>query len=438
MTVQYFGARTVNERRRRRLALEATHAEPLSSAFEPRPFTPTRDGEPIPAVERTRVVSRINSLIRPESWKTWVVIALAAILQSAVVWGGALIDRTMPAVSEVFGLAAGRASRFYSMLMLLCVTQLSFIVLWYRTHSRKDFHGRYRVWIWSSLVWPVFFLSSITDVHLTLSRRVGAAIPSLGAAFGERLWIVPAVILFWSTVRVISRDMCRCRVSRWLLRGSAVLAAASLAIEGVPDSIVSRMGLIGNRLLQTGWPMLLAAALLHHARFVIHVTNEVSSARRRPSRWMAIVRAGWDEMWAMLPSHTRLTQHLRARHLAVVARWLALALMAVGRKVLLMTRALRGRMASAAAWKMAGIRHRKSNAVRTKTAKAKPVVEPMPDEEHEVTERSVARKSESVRGQVASAPRNPVPTARSNESSPRSELSRRERRKERVLQSAGR
>jgi hypothetical protein len=438
MTVQYFGARTVNERRRRRLALEATHAEPLAAAFEPRPFTPIRDGEPIPAVERTRVVSRINSLIRPEPWKTWAVIAMAAILQSAVIWGGAVIDRTMPAVSEVFGLAAGRASRFFSMLMLLCVTQLSFIILWYRTHSRKDFHGRYRVWIWSSVVWPVFLVSSFTNVHLTLSGSVGAAIPSLGAAFGERLWIVPAVILFWSTVRVISRDMCRCRVSRWLLRGSTVLAATSLAVEGVPDSLASRIGLVGNGLLQTGWPMLLAAALLHHARFVIHVTNEVSSARRRPSRWIAMVRAGWDEMWAMLPSPARPTHHLRARHLMVAARWLTVAVMAVGRRVLLMTRVLGGRMVSSAGARVAGVRLPKREAHPARKVNANAAVAPPAVEESEVPQRAAAQKAEPVRGPASFASRNSVSTTAASEVSQRSGLSRRERRKDRALQSADR
>lgn len=429
---QFIGARTVNERRRRRLALEAAHAEPAATAFAAKPTTLTTDDGSIPAVERTRIVSRINSLIRPEPWKTWTVIALAALLQQFMVWGGAVIDRSYPAVSEIFGLAAGHGTRYFTVLMLLCVTQLSFIILWYRTHSRKDFHGRYRVWIWSSGVWPLFLIASIRDAHLTLSQRIGTAIPSLGAAFGERLWVVPAVILFWSTVRVISRDMCRCRGSRWLVRISAVLAAASLVVDQVSHPVIDRIGLAGTSLLQTSWPMFLAAALLHHARFVIHVTNEVSTVKRRPSRLVTFMRAGWDEMWEILPSQGRLAQHVQPRRILIAAAWLLRSLFVLTQNFMKSIRtfaaSLKSRIAAVRVGSCEGGRVRKPR--RDSTAIKASNREPP-------ASRPVATRREDE-AQPLQPPHSLAPNVRPNEPAQSPGRSHRDRPKGRKLQGAAR
>jgi len=262
-------------------------------------------------IERTRVVTRINSLIRPEPWKTWAAISAAALLWIGVLWSGDVIDHERPALREVLGLAAGHATRYFIVTMLLIASGLSVIVLWYRTHSRKDFHGRYRVWIWSSLVWPIFLSAATSDWHLAASDRIAALHPALRVLFGHHFWVVPATILFWTTARVMTVDMATYGPSRWLTRAAAGFAAICLLTELRPQLLPETARIPATRFLESLWPLLLAAALLHHARFVIHVTNEVGPLRRRTGRSSPFLQEVWEEIWSIVPTHERVIETLR-------------------------------------------------------------------------------------------------------------------------------
>jgi hypothetical protein len=261
--------------------------------------------------ERTRLVSRINSLIQPQVWKAWALTVAALLACGGVLWSGIKIDRGSPEIVDPLGLKAGHVARYFTILMLTTATQLSLIILWYRTHSRKDFHGRYRAWIWSSLTWGVFLAANVTDAHRWATRQIMAGHSPLSAMLGDRLWLIPAIVLFWSTTRILLTDMARCAPSRWLLWATRVASAAGLSVLAfkLPGD-VSAWARAGISML---WPTLLSASLLHHARYVIHVTNEVAPVKRRTSRWRPIVEQGRDEFWRLMPSRERVLGTLKPR-----------------------------------------------------------------------------------------------------------------------------
>jgi hypothetical protein len=97
-----------------------------------------------------------------------------------------------------------------------------------------------------------------------------------------------------------------------------VVAGATLLLS--LDSGLDSTPAIGE--LQAGlaalWPLLIASALLHHARYVIHVSNEVAPSPSRPSRLSPIVQQVWTEVLSLGPSRAGLASWLDPRHLRTV------------------------------------------------------------------------------------------------------------------------
>lgn len=334
MSGRFIGSRTIDERRRRRLVCEALPVVP------PTPIRAVAEQKPAVAPMRVapgesgRFIGRVSSFIRPQPWKSWAAVAVAALGALGLLWAGFVIDRDQSATREVLGLAAGHTCRYFAATMLVSVIQLSMLILWYRTRSRKDFHGRYRVWIWSCIAWPLFLTAMFTDCHITMSRRLVSHSPGLQAVFGESLWILPAVILFATTFRIVLLDMSNCAVSRWLLRGAAAFATAALSLRLLPDSILGRWDLLAIRSLSCIWPLLLAASYLHHARYVIYVTNEVHPLKkRRTTRLAGLMQESVTELWGFVPSRERVIEKVQAkRRLGQAGRLLLQLLTFLGRR----------------------------------------------------------------------------------------------------------
>ncbi len=280
MTARFFGAGPGSARRRRRLMLASETSFDPGAPSRPKLAAVPHDqiDEPL---ERTRVVTRLNSLIRPEPWLNWTITAGMLALWAVVVGWGASLDVQSRGIQDILGLRAGWVCRLLAATALLGVSQLSLIILWYRTRSRKDFQGRYRTWIWSTAAWSLFFSATLFGWHRGMSQILTARLPGRLERVSELFWLLPSIAVFVATCRMLLDEMSRTRTHRWLLR-SAMLAAGGWAVLQLNQGLIQVPAELEVRVACGAlWPVLLAATLLHHAAYVIHVTNEVAPARAR-------------------------------------------------------------------------------------------------------------------------------------------------------------
>lgn len=277
MTIGFAGSRCVDERRRRRLAQEAdqeTQPERRSAPRTPSAHPP--DAAPEPFVPR----SPIESLIRPETWVNvlWCLFAITA-------WGGLLalghwIDRLHPALSAAFGLQEGLLLRAVRAASLLIAAQLSYVVLWHRSRSRKDFGGRYKVWFWVVPACLVFALCAATDAHWHVGRAVQARWPLDVRDMAALVWIIPSAIVLLALTRLLQIEMRGSRISvgcLWLSTLSAALVAA-LVLAGhllsSPETVLLTSAVAVNL-----WTFALGLSLWQYTRRVLHVSAEAADVR---------------------------------------------------------------------------------------------------------------------------------------------------------------
>lgn len=283
MSIRFAGSRSVDERRRRRLAAE-TDALPGTS---PRRAARSLPQEAAPVEERLpRGSSPADTLISPRWWKH-ALVALACTLA----WGGMLllgerVDRNEHPLATIVGLRTGHLARFFSTVMLLAAGQLAFINLWYRSRSRKDFNGSYKVWFYTAVGWLVVCAFTATGSHWTLADALLGGRPI--AVWNGRLmlWLIPGAIVVMTLYRLLLREMRDCRPSLWLLRVSAgaAIAAAAAVLLG-PFAVSPRWQPLLEVGGSTAWHLLLALSMLLHARHVIHVTNEPPHSPLPSWRW---------------------------------------------------------------------------------------------------------------------------------------------------------
>lgn len=255
--------------------------------------TPARAMErstPEPVVPEVRPVS---SLLPRSPWVLALFIAGALLSWAAVVGGGAWLDaRQLEPWQGIFGLQAGRLLRFYTTVSLLACAQLSYLILWRRSRSRKDFAGRYRVWFWIGAVCSVFCVASVTRFHEAWAFRVTAGLHAAWVDAPVLCWMVPATTMLITAIHLLRRDLpARSASIRWIQTGRwlAVLSGIATLLGSLllPSSwVLPVQGALGAL-----WPTVLGCGLLTYARYVTYVTNEAGLERNtvRKSRWMTRV-----------------------------------------------------------------------------------------------------------------------------------------------------
>jgi hypothetical protein len=249
-------------------------------------------------------------LIRPQPWVNWLIVAFGLALWAGLIFLGWTTDRSESGLKQVLGLRSGKLAGLFGATCLLGATQLSLVALWYRTRSRKDFHGRYRIWIWSSLIWAILFSAAISGWHLSCSAWIARHLPGRLRPVATNAWPLIATILVATASRLLTSEMARNTATRWLLRAAGLVAAATLILHFdlslAPASIALELQTAAASL----WPLLMASALLHNARYVIHVSNEAQPAHARPSRLSPIVKQVWAEVLTMGPARSTIASSL--------------------------------------------------------------------------------------------------------------------------------
>lgn len=286
MTAQFAGSRSLDDRRRRRLAQEfqedgGVEAPPVSRRESTKPSsTPERL-----VADEVRDVVADESLIPSAGWKVcafgisgllfWVTIIWLGLSN----WEGSRFEANRPTPEIAF--------QFLSVVGLLFASQLSFVIWWYRSRSRKDFNGRYRIWAWAGCLWGCSCLAVGLNLHVWLGNLASQRWPIHVWRPEVLYWLVPYAVLVLAVQKLLWLDMRQSRSSSWLWGlslGVGVLAAGGQL--GLEIPLNARFQAVLGEGLAALWQLMMAWTFLNHARFVVHVTNE--AAPKGESFWQRL------------------------------------------------------------------------------------------------------------------------------------------------------
>ncbi len=289
MSIRFAGSRSVHERRRRRLSQEsdaaaggntrgAAPAAPLDAA--------TGTSHP-DAFEH----SPLHSVIRPQIWIHWCVVTLCVGCWAGMLYVGDLAEQTDFGLKSILGIRSGRLANFFSTIMLLWAGQLALLIYWYRRKSRNDFHGRYRLWLWAGVTLQFFLAVVATKAHLPFGDYMQRMWPVNVPQYALLCWLIPVATISLAMFKLLGMEMRNSPCSQfllWVAGLSGVVAGMSLVAGSLLPERVSGLLQVGSATLAH---LGLATALLFHARYVIHFSNEPPAVSRKTSV-LKQVRAG--------------------------------------------------------------------------------------------------------------------------------------------------
>jgi hypothetical protein len=291
----FAGSRSLDERRRRRLASGADTVA-LETVAEPAPRRTT--AAKAKRTGRGSAHFPLRKVISIRYWKLASVILLATLTAVGILaggWAAGLYPEQLgPGFVIFFRLDSARLVRAFAALGLVLAGEMALLIGWARAQSLQDFSGRYRGWLlcaicaflaavgletqlaaaWSATaVW--FWPSAFPSAHLT--QRATLA------------WIVPAVVCGAFVHAYLVREMRDCRLSLafvWLAFLSGGAAAA--LVLGRPLPFPTQQARLVECGVALAFVICVVSSFLLHARHVIYVCVDPPAVR--PSRFVARLR----------------------------------------------------------------------------------------------------------------------------------------------------
>lgn len=267
MSIQLAGSKSGDDRRRRRLVVNADDPGAEGTGDE---------GTSAPGVSSELVKSSAAAPWVPVSeWRLWTYAALIGLLISAAAFALAtpipvrseltpltkhLLEGDRPALAVVI------QTTFY----FLCA-QLSLLIGWYRAQCKLDFRGRYRVWPWAAAVFGLTTICSATNSHW-LVGEIAEATQLLKWRPSVVSWLVPLAVVALPLILLIDRDVRRSRSSVYTLRAAWLLLIASFSLELFAGDLTDQPWAARARIIV---PLFAVATLFTglwlHARIVAYV-----------------------------------------------------------------------------------------------------------------------------------------------------------------------
>lgn len=283
MSSGFAGAQRLDERRRRRLVAQDVDETPAQSKIELR-----RDGSKDSTDPAGPIRDLSLGMLVPTSLWRHVVLCLAGFVATAAVLTGAIYVEDASRLAgrslrSLLGPGEGSLRTWWISAALFFQAQLALVIFWVRSHSLRDFEGRYHVWTRVTLAAMAWGLCAVTSLHTVagqmLVAKLGWAFP-LADTWG---WIVPAAVVAALLTWGLHRELAPCRGSDLALFGAVLMGAAfavvSLRLVPMPTAWESARALILDGLTMSGiWTV--CVAFLIHARYVIHLSAEPAPLRK--------------------------------------------------------------------------------------------------------------------------------------------------------------
>jgi hypothetical protein len=183
----------------------------------------------------------------------------------------------------LFAPGAGSAVRWTASMELVLVGQLGLVVWWIRSHSLKDFGGRYHLWRRVAVAAVLWSFALSTGCHTWAGQALAARLSWKFEDAGTVAWMGPALLAGVTLVWGLHREMSACRASLAFVQAASLAGFAYVLIDLrlVPlpaDWRPHTASILDGIVLASVW--LLATGSLLHARFVVHQNAEPSSTPR--------------------------------------------------------------------------------------------------------------------------------------------------------------
>jgi hypothetical protein len=287
----FAGSRSLDERRRRRLATDSDTVA-LEAVAEP---VPRRVATQRPKQSRRGPAHfPLRKVISIRYWKLALAILCAVAAGAGILFGGWATtiygERLGPGFVLLFRLDVARLVRGFATVGFLLVGELALLIGWARSQSLQDFNGRYRGWLLCAVLAFVAAFGLETQLAAALSATVGWLWSEPFWHKETLCWLVPAAACGLFAHAYAVREMRDCRLSlsfAWLAAllasGTAALVLARPLALPEPQSRLLECG------IALGFVVCLFASLTFHTRHVVYVC--VDPPAIRPSRLLSLLRA---------------------------------------------------------------------------------------------------------------------------------------------------
>ena len=285
MSIQFAGSKSQDDRRRRRLVVNAD--DPADDSVS--------EGTSGTGVASELVASSAAAPWVPVyEWRIWTYAALIGLLVS-----GAAFALTQPHAfrPELAPLTQHLLQGDRPVLAVLIQTifcalaaQLAILIGWYRAQCKLDFRGHYRVWTWASIFFSMAALCSATGTHLLLGQMTHQAglLPWRGETVS---WMLPACVAALLVVVRLDRDVRRSRCSLYTLRVGWLLGIAAACLELYASELQAYPWAGPTRVIL---PMFVTATvfvgLWLHARVVAYICPDPPDPEERTA-WSQLLSA---------------------------------------------------------------------------------------------------------------------------------------------------
>lgn len=289
MSIQFAGSKSLDDRRRRRLVVNADDSGADGTAA----------GESLSGGVASELVASAAAApwVPVYEWRIWTYAALIGLMVT-----GAAIALTAPLAfrPELAPLTQHLLRGERPMLAVLIQTTLAFLsaqlailIAWYRAQCKLDFGGRYRVWPWAVVAFMIAAGCSATNLHALLGQMLEQSelVPWRPRVVA---WLFPAALAALPLVLLLDRDVRRSRSSVYTLRVAWGLALATALLELFAEDLQTQEWAAPARIIL---PMFVTATvfvgLWLHARIVAYVCPDPPEANEVTAATQAFVALGW-------------------------------------------------------------------------------------------------------------------------------------------------
>jgi hypothetical protein len=264
--MQFAGASSTGDRRRRRLAVcgDSPEVDPVSM-----------DGDGAEIQSQLVASAAAAPWVPTRELRIWIYASLMAIplilISLALIYPLSLSSDLQRIADRLLSASRPRLLIVAQTLLLALSTQMGLMIGWYRSRCKLDFAGRYRVWPWAVSLFGIATFCSATNIHQTFGE-----IAARHGWFNWRsetvAWALPFCLMGLPLTLLLDRDVRNSRSSLFTLRASGALwLAAALFQLYQPELQSYRWSSVLQQLLPLYASAALFVGLWLHARIVAYV-----------------------------------------------------------------------------------------------------------------------------------------------------------------------
>ncbi|HJT34683.1 MAG TPA: hypothetical protein VJ783_21835 [Pirellulales bacterium] len=164
----------------------------------------------------------------------------------------------------------GSLASWFSSTILLLAAVVSVVAYSVRRQRKDDYHGRYRIWLWSAMVWLSMSVDEGSSLHEAFRELVSYVAGTRGWGDGSIWWIAAygLVLAIVGGRLLVEMRVCRLSTAVLLLAASCYAVAVAVKLEWLLTADGVRAVMVKEGCEMVGNLCLLMAMVLH-ARFVI-------------------------------------------------------------------------------------------------------------------------------------------------------------------------